>query len=95
VVDPDRTEAADPHRLHHLPQHVAAGGDRNDLDAALAALGLRVANHLPVHDGLLERHRDVVLGLEADRGLQLVAVLDCGQPHAAHGDPLVGDAETD
>ena len=44
---------------------------------------------------LLERHRDLLLGLEAHRGLELVGVLDRRQPQGANDDPLVGDAEAD
>ena len=54
-----------------------------------------VADDLPVEYGLVERHRDVVLGLEADRRLELVAVLDRRQAQRANGDALVGDAQPD
>src|SRR4029077_2618021 len=41
----------------------------------------------------LERHRDLLLGAEADRGIELVGVLDRRQPHGPHDEALVGDPE--
>ena len=52
-------------------------------------------NDLPVEDGLVERHGDVVLGLEANRGLELGRVVDARQAQRAHCHALVGDAEPD
>ena len=44
---------------------------------------------------LLERHRDVVGGLEADRGVDLLGALERRKVEGAHHDALVGDAEAD
>ena len=52
-----------------------------------------MADHLPVEDRLLERHRDLVLGLKADRGRELVGALDRRQEQRPHRDPLIGDPE--
>ena len=93
VVDADRPDARDRERLEKLADHVPASRDRDDVDLALAVLVRGVADDLPVEDGLVERHRNVVLGLEADGGLELVAVVDRGQAHRADGDALVGDAD--
>ena len=95
VVDPDRPDAGDRERLENLPDHVPARRDGDDVDLALAVLVRRVADDLPVEDRLVERHRDVVLSLEADGGLELVAVVDCGKAHRADRHPLVCDADAD
>ena len=44
-----------------------------------------------VEDRLVERHRDLLLGLEAHGGLELLGVVDRRQPQGPHDDPLVGD----
>ena len=54
-----------------------------------------MADDLPVEDGLVERHRDVVLGLEADCRLELVTVVDGGEAHRADRHPLVCDTHAD
>ena len=46
-----------------------------------ALLGGHASDHLVLEHGLVERHRDLLLGLEADRRLHLLRVLD--QPAAA------------
>ena len=48
-----------------------------------------------VEDRLVERHRNLLLGLEADGGLLLGGVVDRGQPQRPHDDALVGDPEPD
>ena len=58
-----------------------------------ALLGGDAADHLVVEHRLVERHRDLLLGLEADRGLELLRVLDRRQPQGADDDALVGDPE--
>ena len=85
-----------PHGPHHSSWIMSRrSGDGDYLDPALAVLALGVPDDLPVENRLLERHRDVILSLKADRGLELVAILDRRQPHAADGDPLVRDADPD
>ena len=51
-----------------------------------------MADHLPVEDRLLERHRDVILGLEANRRLELAVVLDQWQAKGPHRHPLVRES---
>jgi hypothetical protein len=92
-IDAGRLQARLAHRLHQAGEHVAAGGDRDHVDALAAVLRGRPAHDLPVHDRLLKRHRDVVLRLEADRRLQLLRVVDLRQSQGSHRDPLIGDAE--
>ena len=74
--------------------HVAPGGDDDHVDLRRRALlGGDAADHLVVEDRLVERHRDLLLGLEADRGLELRRVLDRRQAQGADDDALVGDPE--
>ena len=49
--------------------------------------------HLPVEDGVLERHRDVVLSLKSDCGLELAAIGDRGQAKGSDDHALVGDPD--
>jgi hypothetical protein len=46
-----------------------------------------------VEHGVLERHRKLVLRLEADGRLELLGVLEVGQVDDAHDDLLVGEAD--
>ena len=73
---------------------VAAGAD--DDDAHLAALAVVDAlQHAVVEHRLLERHRKLLLRLEAHRGLELLLVVDDRQLEHAQRDLLAGDAEAD
>ncbi len=93
-VDPDRLEPGAADRLEEGGDHVAAGGDDDHVDLRrLALLGRHAADHLVLEHRLVERHRHLLLGLEADRRLHFLRVLDRGQPHGADDDPLVADAE--
>ena len=77
---------------HDALDHVAAG--RDDQDAlARAVLGLDDVERLEVQHRAVERHRDLVLGLEADRGLQLLAILQRRKLQDADDDLLVRDAD--
>ena len=80
-------------RVEKLGDHVPAGRNRDDVDLALAVLVRGVADDLPVEDRLVERHRNVVLGLEADGGLELVPVVDGRKSHRTNGDALVRNAD--
>ena len=51
------------------------------------------AERLVVEHGLVERHRDLVLRLEAHGGRELLGVLEVRQVDDAHDDLLVGDAD--
>ena len=51
------------------------------------------ARRLPVQDGLVERHRQRVLRLEAHGGVELLALGADGQLDGADDDLLVGDAD--
>ncbi len=94
-VDPDRTQPRGVECLHQPAEHVAAGGHRHHVDVSLSALPVRVPDHLPVQHSVLEGHRDVILGLEPDRGLELGLVVDSRQSQAPDGDPLAGDPHPD
>ena len=52
-------------------------------------------NDSVIEHRLVERHRDLVLRLEADRGLDLLRVLDQRQLHGPDDHALVGDPEPD
>ena len=93
-VDADRLEPRAADRLDEGGDHVAAGGDDDDVDLRRRALlGGDAADHLMLEHRLVERHRDLLLGLEADRRLELLGVLDRRQAQRADDDPLVADAE--
>ena len=91
-VDPVRPKAGPARRLEQLVDHVAARGD--DDDPRPRALGrLDDPQRVVLEHRLLERHRDVLLGLEADRRGDLLRVGQRRKVERAHDDPLVGDAE--
>ena len=95
-VDPDRLKPGASQRLEQGEDHLAPRGDDDDVDLRRRALrGRDPADHPVVDDGLLERHRYLLLGLEAHRGVELGGVVDRRQPQGAHDDPLVGDSEAD
>ncbi len=72
--------------------HVALGGDEQH---ALAGSGGRVddAERMEVEHRVGERHRHLVLGLEANGGRELLAVGDRRKLEHAHHRALVGDAD--
>ena len=73
---------------------VATGA--HDDDAHLAALAVVDAlQHAVVEHRLLERHRKLLLRLEADGGLELLRVVDHRQLEHTQRDLLAGDAEAD
>src|SRR6478672_5762540 len=47
-----------------------------------------MAHDLPVQDGVVKGHGNVVLRLEPDGCLQLAAVIDLGKAEGPHGHPL-------
>ena len=55
--------------------------------------GLHEAERLVLEHRLIERHRDVVLGLEADRRGDLLGSRERRQVQRAHDDALIGEAE--
>jgi hypothetical protein len=59
-----------------------------------ALLGGHTAHDLMLQHRLVERHRDLLLGLEANRRLHLLGVLDRRQAQRAHDHALVADPET-
>ena len=74
--------------------HVAAG--RDEQHALARAVGrLDDVERLEVEDRLVERHRDLVLRVEAHGGVELLAVVDRRQLDDADDDLLVGDADAD
>ena len=93
-VDADRLQAGPSQRLDEGGDHLAAGGDGDHVDLRRRALlGGNAADHLVLQHRLLERHRDLLLGLEANRGLHLGGVLDRRQAQGADDDVLVADPE--
>ena len=76
----------------HALDHLAARRDEQD---ALAPRG-PVADDvelLVVEDGVIERHRKLVLRVEAHRRVELLGVLEVGQLDDAHDDLLIGQAD--
>ena len=72
--------------------HVAPRGDDDDARPR-AVRRLDDAERVMLEHGLLERHRDVVGRLEANRGVDLLGALERRKVERAHHDALVGDAE--
>ena len=74
--------------------HLAA---RRDEQHALPAPGgvVEDGERLVVEHRVLERHRKLVLRLEAHGGGELLGVLEVGQVDDAHDDLLVGEADAD
>ena len=104
VQGPDHREGGEVHQLglqaglarnrQQVLDGVAAGA--HDDDAHRAALAVVDAlQHAVVQHRLLERHRQLLLGLEADRCLELLLVVDRRQLEHAQRDLLAGDAEAD
>ena len=71
-IDSHRLQAGVADRGEQRPQHVAPGGDRYDLHATGSVLTAVPGDDPVVKHRLVERHRQVLLGLEADGGLQLL-----------------------
>ena len=93
-VHPDRIEAGAADRLDEGGDHLAARGDDDDVDLGRGALlGRDAADDLVLEHRLVERHRHLLLGLEANRGLHLLGVLDRRQPHRPDDEALVADPE--
>jgi len=78
--------------LDELRDHVALGGDDEDLLPAGAVFGRHRGQHLEVEDGVGERDGDGLLRLELDGGAKLLGV-DDRELHGADHDLLVGHAE--
>ena len=76
-VNPDRLEAGAADGLDQGGDHVAPGGDDDDVDLR-RRIGLRgrAAHDLVLENRLVDRHRNLLLRLEADRGLHLLRILD-------------------
>jgi hypothetical protein len=92
-VDPDRSQPRPPRGLHEAGDRVAPGRHHGDLHLGAAVLCRPAADHLEVEHRLIERHRQLVLGLEADSCVELGPILDQGQAQGAHRQSLVGDAD--
>ncbi len=82
-------------RLEQSLDHRATRGHEHHLHARAAVGRLGVAGDLVVEHGLVERHRDGLGRLEADRGVALLLVLDARELDHAHDDLLVRHAEPD
>src|SRR6185503_4610115 len=73
---------------------VAAGAHDDDAHPPALAV-VDAVEHVVVEHRLLERHRELLLRLEADGGLELLLVVDRGQLEDAERDLLAGNAEPD
>ena len=93
VVDADQSQAGAADRLDQRGEHVAARGDRDDLDAA--------RRPSPVTVGITcqsSTARSSGIGMWSWAAKRIAvssssAVLDQRQAQRAHGDPLVGDPD--
>ncbi len=93
-VDAERLEPGAAQRLEKAGDHVSPRGDDDHVDLRrLPLLGRHAADHLVLEHRLVERHRHLLLRLEAHRRLHLLRILDRRQANGAHDDPLVADAE--
>src|SRR4029077_10945054 len=63
------------------------------VDLRISVRTLAPADHAVVEDRLVEGHRDLVLSAKADRGIELVRILDPRQAECADDDALVGDPQ--
>ena len=73
---------------------VATGAHDDDAHPPTFAV-VHTLEHVVVQHRLLERHRKLLLRLEANRGLELLLVVDRRQLEHAERDLLAGDAEPD
>src|SRR5215203_988161 len=95
-VDSDGLEPGTLDRPEERINHFPSGGNDDDVDHRRSVLLARGTPHdLVLEDRLVERHRDLLLRLEADRGVELLRVVDRWQAKGADDDPLVADPETD
>jgi hypothetical protein len=95
-VDADRLEAGLAERLQRGGDHVAAGGDDDHVDLGGGTVHCSNPTDDPVIDNsLVEWHRDLLLGREADSRRQLLRVFDRRQAQGPHDDPLVRYAQPD
>ena len=94
-VHPGRPEAGSAKRRDHASNGFAPSGDYHHVEPALAIVPAGVAHHLPIQHGLVEGHGHEVLGLEADRRLELLVIVDRRKPQKAHRDPLARETEAD
>ncbi len=93
-VDHLRGEAGLLNGEERAVDHVARGGDEQDAQHAAAGLVGELLERVEVQDGLLHRHRDVVLHLEG-QGLLQLARRQPRQVDLADDDLLVRDADDD
>ena len=94
-VDSRGLQAGAAHGLKQREHHVAARGDCEDVHHPVALWSVAHPDHAVIEDGLIQRHRDGVLGAKADRRIELLRVLDQRQLERPDDDPLVGDPEPD
>ena len=92
-VDAHRPQPGRANGLDEALDHRLAGGDDDDVRARVAVGVDAVADPVEVEHDLVERHRDRLGGLEANRGLEVLALVDAGQLELADDDLLVRDAE--
>ena len=91
-VDSLRAQPGPTRGLEDAEDHVAPRGDEHDPGARPVGR-LDDPERMVLEHRLVERHRDVVLGLEANRRGELLGVLERREIDRAHDDALVGDAD--
>ena len=72
--------------------HVAARGDEDDACPGTVSR-LDDPERVVLEHRLLERHRDVLLGLEAGGGRDVLGIVERRQVKRAHDDARIGDAD--
>ena len=92
-VDPDELDPRLPAGGDVTVDQVAVREHEEDAAADLAFLVRRLAQHLVVEDGLVDRDREGFLRAELDRVRELLRVLDARDLQGADADPVRRDAE--
>ena len=93
-VDELGSEPGLPHRSEQLLDGLTANGDDQHADVRPSVPG-ETLQHAMVEHRLVERHRKLFLRLEADRGIELVLVVDRRELDHPHDDSLVRHSQAD
>ena len=92
-IDDLRIEAGLARGRQKVVDRLAARCDHQHSHARALSV-VEALEHAVIEHGLLERHRQLLLRLEANGGVELLLALDVGQLDDAYDDLLAGDAET-